>query len=390
MLKTYCFGLYPTRSQARLLDHNREAARKFYNQCLEERKTAYEERGESLPKFAQLRRVKDFKAHNEHFGNVHSHILQVACADLDKAYQAFFRRVKNKEKAGFPRFKGFHRFDSFGFKEYGNGFSIDGRRLKLSRIGRVPVRWHRALPSQPKTVRIIKKADGWYACLVCEATSEVWEPTGKEAGVDVGIQSLLTLSDGAQVENPKWYRGEQKKLRILQRTVARRKKGSAGRRKSVVQLKKQHLKIQRRREDCLDKVAHGLLQRYDRLALENLNIRGMARNRHLSKSILDAGWGYLVKRLICKAEEAGKCVVLVNPAYTSKKCWECGREFGDFSLSVRWVSCECGVSLDRDENAAKNILRLGQSLWAPTWGQGGSRCKTTAVNPCVVQEAVPL
>ena len=243
-------------------------ARRFYNSCLAERKEAFEERGETIGKFAQLGRVKDEKKSNPYATGIHSHVLQVVVSDLDKAFQSFFGRVKSKEKAGYPRFRGFNRFDSFGFKENGNGFKVDGRRLKLSGIGRVPVRWHRPIEGKIKSLRIVKKADGWYAIFACEVESMPLPATGQSVGVDVGIESLLTLSDGTRVENPKWYRKSQAKLRVLQRTVARRKKGGMNRRKAVKRLQVQHQRIENTRKDCLNKVAHNLVQNYDVIVLE--------------------------------------------------------------------------------------------------------------------------
>jgi putative transposase len=383
MFKAFCYRLYPSEGQALRMEATRETCRRFYNSCLAERKTAYEERGETIGKFEQLRKVKDEKKNNLYAANIHSHVLQVVVSDLDKAFQAFFRRVKAKEKAGYPRFKGFHRFDSFGFKEYGNGFKIDGRRLKLSGIGRVPVRWHRPLEGVVKSLRIIKKADGWYACFSCEVAAQPLPATGQSIGVDVGIESLLTLSDGSHIENPKWYRSEQKKLRVLQRKVARRKKGGMNRRKAVKRLQTQHQRIENTRKDFLNKVAHGLVQNYDHIVLEDLRIKNMVRNHHLSKSILDAGWGYLSQRLAHKAVEAGRVIEFVNPAYTSKTCSACGSLFEGFSLSTRWVDCACGLSLHRDQNAAINILKT--SAGTQPLGANGS-----VVTLPVAQEATAI
>ncbi|HKZ71211.1 MAG TPA: transposase [Anaerolineales bacterium] len=336
MFKAFKYRLYPSRAQERLLEQMMETCRRWYNTCLEERKTAWEERKESIGKYAQLRKVKDLKDTNPYATNIHSHVLQSVVQDLDKAFNAFFRRVKAGETAGYPRFKGRNRFDSFGFKEYGNGFKLDGRRLRLSGIGRVRVRWHRPMEGEIKTVRIVRKAGEWYACFACEVEPKPLEPTGREVGVDVGVNHLLTTSDGEQVENPKWYRAEQKKLRVLQRRVSRRKLGGRNRRKAVVALQRQHERIANRRKDYLNKLAHDLIERYDRIALEDLQIVNMARNRHLSKSILDAGWGYLKLRLAHKAEEAGRVVYWVNPAHTSKTCSQCGCGFESLTLSDRW------------------------------------------------------
>jgi putative transposase len=365
-VKTYEYRLYPSKPQARLLEQTKETCRHFYNDLLAERKHTFEETGRTVGKIEQLRHVKERKAENPYAAGVHSHILQVVVADLDKAFQNFFRRVKAGEKPGYPRFKGRHRFDSFGLKEYGNGFKIDGRRLKVYGIGRIPVRWHREMPDSVKTVRLVKKADGWYACFCCETAPEPLPATGRAVGIDVGIASLITTSEGEKIAHPAFYRAGQKRLRRLQRSVARKKKGGSNRRKAVVALKRQHQRIVNRREDFLDKLADNLIRRYDLIALEDLRILNLVRNPHLSKSILDAGWGYLIQRLTHKAAEAGRGVELVDPAYTSKTCSRCNSVFEHLTLSVRHVQCVCGLSLDRDHNAALNILhralnRLGQS-----------------------------
>ena len=368
MLKAFKFRLYPSRAQARLLEQTLETCRRWYNDCLAERETAWEKRREHIGLYAQLRKVKQLKATSPYAANIHSHVLQIVVQDLDKAFTTFFRRVNAGERPGHPRFKGRNRFDSFGFKEYGNGFKLDGRRLRLSGIGRVRGRWHRPLEGKIKTVRIVRQAGEWYACFACEVEPKPLEPTGQAVGVDVGLNSLITTSDGKRVENPKWYRAEQAKLRVLQRRVSRRKLGGGNRREAVAALQRQHERIANRRKDYLNKLAHRLIVGYDRIALEDLHIVNMAHNRHLSKSILDAGWGYLKLHLAHKAEEAGRVVYLVNPAHTSQTCSECGAVFENLTLSDRWVHCECGLSLDRDHNAARNILkRAGHAHWGITW-----------------------
>ncbi len=238
-------------------------------------------------------RVKDHRRENVDAGKVHSHILQVATADLDRAFQAFFRRVKAGEKPGYPRFRGRERFNSFGLKEYGNGFRLDGRRLKVTGIGRIAVRWHRPVKGEIKTLRIRRQAGSWYASFNCDAKPEFLPSTGAEVGIDVGIASLLSTSDGKHIENPTWYRSEQGRLRILQRRVARRKLGGANRRKAVQALARQHEHVANRRTDFLRKLVYDLISRYDRIAVEDLQIPNMVRNPHLAKSILDAGWGNL-------------------------------------------------------------------------------------------------
>jgi putative transposase len=396
MKKTFQYRLYPSPSQERALEATLETCRCFYNSLLAERKDAYQQEGRSVTKTEQLRRVKEEKASNpEAF--IHSHVLQLVVADVEKAFAAFFRRVLAGEKPGYPRFKGYGRFASFGLKEVGNGFKVDGRRLKVSGIGRIGVRWHRPIEGTIKTVRITRKADGWYASFAvetevspipetetmpgeapgaCSAGAEGVAGARQEqvVGVDVGIASLLTTSNGEHVQNPNWYRAQERKLRVASRRVCRRKKGGRNRRKAVRRLAKVHQRTHNRRKDFLNKVVHGLLMRYDAIAIEDLSVRNMVRNPHLSKSILDAGWGYLVSHLVFKAACAGKQVELVNPAYTSKTCSCCGEPFCEFTLAVRWVRCPCGLSMDRDENAAQNILnrsRFGQNRSASSLPLGG-------------------
>jgi putative transposase len=362
--------LYPSKAQEGLLEQTLETCRQWSNTCLAQRKDAYETEKRSVGKFEQLRNVKELKRSNPYARNVHSHILQVVVQDLDKAFQAFFRRIKSGETPGYPRFKGRNRFDSFGLKEYGNGFKLDGRRLKLSGIGRLRVRWHRPLEGKVKTVRICRQADKWYACFACEVEERPLPPTRLSVGIDVGIHHLLATSDGEVVENPRWYRNAQAKLRILQRRVSRRKIGGANRRKAILALQCQHEYISNSRKDFLNKLAHSLITRYDCIALEDLHIKGMVRNHHLSKSILDVGWGYLKQRLADKAVEAGRQIVLVNPAYTSKTCSACGECFPDLSLADRWIECACGLSMDRDVNAAMNVLRVGHTRWDESTDNG--------------------
>jgi len=372
MYKVYAYRLYPSQSQEKRLFDTLETCRQFYNDLLEERRDAWANEQRSVSKVEQLRKVKELKATNPYARNIHSHVLQVVVADLDRAFQAFFRRVKSGEKPGYPRFKGKNRFSSFGFKEYGNGFKIDGRRLRLHGIGRIPVRWHRPLPCTPKTVRIVRKADGWYAMFTCEVEPQVLPSTGREAGIDVGVASLVTTSGGEKFANPKWYLAGQKKLHRLQRSLSRKQLGGKNREKARQAVARHHLHVSRQRQDALNKIIYKLIQEYDFIAVEDLNIQGMVKNRRLSKSIMDAGWGYFKERLFSKAAEAGRMVVEVNPANTSQTCSSCGQLFPEkISLSVRTVRCACGLELDRDINAAINILRLGRSRWALTSAAAG-------------------
>ena len=230
-------------------------------------------------------------------------------------------------------------------------------------------------------MRIRRQAGHWYACFTCEVDEHPLQPTGKSVGIDVGIHHLLATSDNEIIDNPNWYRNAQAKLRILQRTVSRRAKGGSNRRKSVLALQRQYEHISNSRKDYLNKLANSLIIQYDFIAIENLQINRIVHNHHLSKSILDAGWGYLKQRLVDKAAEAGRQIILINPSYTSKTCSSCGALFENLSLADRWVECSCGLSMDRDINAAINILnRAGHARWD----------ESTAIGLRLSQESSPL
>jgi putative transposase len=365
------YRLYPSEAQRSRLEAIRETCRHFYNDLLAERKHAWEERHATISRTQQLRQVKERKATHPLARDVHSHILQVVVTDLDRAFAAFFRRLKAGEQPGYPRFKSRDRFRGFGLKELGNGFKIDGRRLYVHGVGRLAVRWQRPVQGTIKTLRLVESAGHWYACFSCETEPEPLPPTGRAVGIDVGLVSLVTTSEGEQIENPRWYRQEQRRLRVLQRRVSRRKKGGKNRRKAVRRLQRQHERIRNRRKDFLCKLAHQLVQRYDSIALEDLTITRLVHGT-LAKSILDAGWGFLVTHLVHKAANAGREVILVDPAWTSKTCSACGQRFDQLTLSDRWVVCACGLSLDRDHNAAINIRnRAGHVRCAATSPVGG-------------------
>jgi putative transposase len=368
MRQAVLYRLYPSTSQQRQLASILETPRRWYNTCLEARKSAYADEGRTVSKVEQLRTVKTSKATNPYAAPLHSHLLQGVVSDLDKAFHAFFRRVKAGEEPGYPRFKGRNRWRSVGFKEYGNGCKVDGRRVKVHGVGRLAVRWHRPIPGTVKTLRLLCKAGKWYAALSCVVDSAPLPSTGAEVGIDVGLASLLTTTDGDHIPHPAWYRHSQRALRVAGRRVSRRKKGGTNRRKAIHALQRVHERIANQRKDFLYKLSHRLLTTYERIALEDLRIANMVRNPHLAQSILDAGWGLLASHLMRRGDRpvapTGRVVGLVNPRGTSKTCSQCGQMVLHLPLSQRVFRCPCGLSLDRDENAARNILRLGQSRWA--------------------------
>jgi putative transposase len=360
--KTYKYKLRPTPQQERALDGIVWACRRLYNTALEQRTTAYERRGVTLSRYAQEAELKDIRAAMSEYAAVHSHVLQDVLARLDKAFQSFFRRVRSGETPGYPRFHGRNRYNSFTYKEYGNGARLDNGFLVLSKIGRIAVRWSRPMQGTPKTVTLSREADGWYVCFSCvDVPLHPLEPTGRETGIDLGVESFATLADGAMIHNPRCYRRAERRLKTAQRKVARRKKGSNRRTKAVKLLAKAHQQVRRQRRDFQHKIALQLVRDFDTIYHEELQIANMVKNHRLAKSIQDAGWRSFLTILSFKAACAGRSVIAVNPAFTSQRCSGCGVLVAK-GLSVRWHSCpDCGTSLHRDHNAAKTIERLGQS-----------------------------
>jgi putative transposase len=335
----------------------------LYNTALEQRIFLWKQRGVTISQYEQEAELKDLRADLPDYATIHSHVLQDVLARLDKTYQAFFRRVKAGQTPGFPRFHGRERYHSVTYKEYGNGARLDNGFLVLSKIGRVALRWSRPLEGAPKTITISREADGWFGCVSCaDVPMQPLEPTGHETGIDLGIESFATLSDGTMIHNPHCYRRAERRLKTSQRRVSRRKKGSNRRRKAVKLLARAHLKVKRQRTDFHHKAALKLVQTNDTIYHEDLQTANMLKNHHLAKSIQDAGWSQFLSILNAKAAWAGRRVVAVPPAYTSQTCSGCGVVVQK-GLSVRWHLCpDCGTSLHRDHNAAKNIERLGQSL----------------------------
>jgi putative transposase len=358
-LRTFVYKLRPTPAQAAYLSETVEMCRHLYNHALAERKTAWEERGESIGFARQCASLPALKRESPYLSRVHSQVLQDVLHRVDRAFQAFFRRVKAKETPGYPRFRGKGWYDSFTYPQWGNGVTVVDGRLILSKIGALRLHNDRPLDGTPKICTIVRKADGWYASIACEVAPSPLPPTGKAVGVDVGLESFATLSNGVQIANPRYYRAAERKLKQAQRRLSRRMKGSNRRRKARELLAKAHLKVKRARQDFAHKTARSLINEYDQIAVEKLNIRGMMRNHPLAKSISDAGWGLFLSILIAKAASAGRVVVEVNPKGTSQLCAQCGESVPK-RLAVRWHACPyCRCELHRDHNAALNILKRG-------------------------------
>ncbi len=361
MRKMMRYRLYPTAAQTEALDTQLGEACRLYNAALQERRDAYQRDGLSLTYYDQANQLKDIRTAGD-LGLANFSAAQDVLRRVDKTFKAFFRRVKaGAEQPGYPRFKSRRRFDSYTFPSWGDGCRLtDAGRLYLQGVGHLKVKWHRPLDGTTKTVTVKRQAGKWFVCFSVEYIAEALPATDAAVGIDVGLTSFATLSTGETIENPRHSRKAQGTLRIAQRRVVRRKRGGRNRRKAVVLLQKAHAHVQNQRADFHHKAARALVDTYGMIAVENLNIKGLASGM-LAKSVNDAGWSTFINKLANKAAEAGRLLVKVNPRGTSQTCL-CGAPVPK-TLSQRWHECvACGLSADRDHVSAQLILGLGLSL----------------------------
>ena len=367
MIKTYQYRIYPTFKQAKILLVWLEALRNLYNQGLSWRKEVYNKTGESVSWVTQANTLPELRQTSSTFGMLHIDVLQDVLRRLDKAYQAFFRRAKTGESPGFPRFKGEGRYRSMTFSHLSKKLVRNIRkrmaRIVVPKIGHVAIRYHRPLPDgKIKHLTLQRKASGWYANIAVEIPDVLEVQVKTTIGIDVGIESFLTTSDGDKVHNPQYFRESAKRLTKAQRALSRREKGSTRYNEQREHVAKIHEHIVNQRRDFHFKTAHRLFAQCEEVAVEDLKIGNMVRNHHLAKSISDAAWGNFRLILESKAANAGKQLTKVDPKYTSQKCSGCDTIVAK-SLSVRVHDCvDCGLVLDRDHNAAINIKKAAVAL----------------------------
>lgn len=356
-IKTFKFKLVPTREQREQIFFTLNLCRWLYNSGLEQRITAYKKQNKSLTFYMQKKELPLLKKILPEFKNVHSQVLQNVLERLDKAYQAFFRRLKNGEKAGFPRFQGRNRYNSFTYPQ--SGFKVSKQYLWLSKIGEVRIHQHRQLEGDIKTCTIVHKNGLFYACFSCEVDIKNCRTSKNNAiGVDMGVKHLAITSDGMFYDNPKNLQHFERKLKKQQRRVSKKKKGSNRRKKAVHQLARLHERIANIRKDNAHKVSRELVNQYDIIIFEDLNIQRMVKDNRYAKNIVDSAWRRLIDYTTYKAENAGKEVRFVNPYNTTQQCSNCGSIIKK-TIVERVHKCDCGYVEDRDVNAAKNILHLG-------------------------------
>jgi len=374
-MKTFKYRIYPSTAQETQLKQQLELCRWVYNKTLETRKNAFEQDGVSLSYYDTKKMLPVWKEEYPALKRVHSMVLQDVTMRVDLAFQAFFRRVKaGEEEPGYPRFKGYDRYDSMCYPQYRNGVKLVGNQLNLSKIGSVKVKLHRELCGTPKTVCIRRSSTGkWFATFACECEKTLLPDEPKYIGIDVGTSTFATLSDGEKVNNPRFFKRSAQQLATAQRRLEKVAKGTpppvgtrlwarTKRKKIVARI---HERIACQRSDFAHKLSRYWVNTYGVIVLEDLNIVGMMAEHtivfgnKLNKSIADVAWNQLAQFTAYKAEDAGRLFLQVDPRNTSKRCSRCSALVPK-SLKDRVHNCpHCGLVLDRDHNAAINILALG-------------------------------
>ena len=362
MRVTFKYRLRPTKHQANVLNEQLEICRSVYNATLSVRKEAYEQRGESLSYYDTKKLLPLWKLNFTAMTQVHSQVLQDVTMRVDLAYQAFFRRVQAGEAPGYPRFKGKGRYHSLTYPQYDNGVKLDGNRLTLSKVGVLDVVLHRPVEGDVKTVTIQRDSIGkWYACCSCEVEAQPLEPTPNVVGIDLGLKTFAVLSDGTQMKRQRWMNKDAQDIARLQRKKERFARGSPERKAVVRALQHAYQRAANRRDNFAHQGSRKLVNTYQFIAFEDLDIQNMQSldDTRINRSIADVAWGKFVEYTLYKAESAGRTVVLVNPRGTTQECSGCGTVVPK-DLSVRVHDCpHCGLKLDRDLNAALNILARG-------------------------------
>ena len=368
MVKSFKYRLRPTNKQEKVLLAQIDECRILYNQLLCARIQAWKNNKQSLSRYEQNKTLPMLKNQYKPFSLVHSQVLQQVCQRVDWAFKGFFRRLKQKsktgEKAGFPRYKNEHRYDSITYPQFANGCRLDDKGLRLSKIGCIRIVQHRPLEDVPKSCTITRTATGkWSVSISCDiGDTPERADTGPAVGIDVGLNSFAVTSDGQKIENQRFFRKEEKSLARAQRkwdAVKKRPKTDPTREKRRKVIARVHERIRNKRHNFAHQESRKMVNRHGFIAVEKLDVKEMQKNRRLAKSIADVAWSLFRHCLEYKAEEAGIGFKAVDPKHTSQDCSACGHREKK-PLSQRVHHCKaCGYKTDRDHNAAINILTLG-------------------------------
>jgi putative transposase len=365
MILTFHYRLLPSKAQHRALEHILESQRQLYNAALEERIGAYRKAGRTLTYFDQSKGLTEWRNSDAEASHLPLNLQRATLKRLHDAYQGFFRRVHTGGTPGFPRFRGRGWFDSFGFREF-VGITLKNGRLHFRGMPRgLRVHWHRELP-RPCIRSCTFKRDnaGWTVGFTTEMKEGDPRDARAAVGIDLGLKTFAALSDGGFIPSLRAARRAERRLRIAQRTMSRRARGSRGWHKARALVARCHEATAHRRRDHLHQASARLVRDYDVIAVEKLHVKGLARSA-LAKDVHDASWAKFLSMLRYKAEKAGVRIIEVDPHFTTQDCSRCGAMVRK-GLTVRRHDCpDCGLSMDRDLNAARNILNragVGPSL----------------------------
>ena len=356
---SYKCRLYPSKAQETGFNETLAVCRLVYNSMVHER-TVLHQRGEKSPTFyTQVPALARWKKDHAALKTVHSQVLQNVGRRVELAFQAFFRRVKAGETPGYPRLKGRGQYDSITYTQ--SGFKIGESSVWLSlqnKQTQVKAKIHRAIVGTVKTCTVRRYGKKWFVCFSVEQEDDFLPLSTEVIGLDAGLNSFMALSNDEFIENPRFFRRDEKVLAKAGRRQAKTKKGSQLRKKANKVVSRIHERIRNRRHDFCHQTARRIVNRFGVIAVEKLNVKGMVKNPCLAKSISDASWSMFRTVLTQKAESANRDVIAVDPRYTSQDCHACGYR-AKKKLSERWHNCPmCTASLDRDTNAAINILNL--------------------------------
>jgi len=363
MNKALKYRLFPTKSQQRLLQTQLNECRWLYNHFLEERKNSWEKEKKNITYFQQCSSLPELKKERLSLNTVYSQVLQNVADRIDKAFQNFFRRIRQKQEPGYPRFKGYDRYDSLTYKQASFGWKVENNHLKLSKIGSIKIKLHRPIIGTPKTCTIRRRVGKWSACVSVEYEPKPLRKCQRAIGIDVGLENFAAFSTGEKIANPRFFQTEEKALAKAQRKLSKQKKSTLERKRAKKVVARIHERISNRRHNFIHQEARKIVNQFGIICIEKLNIKNMMQNHFLAKSIADVAWNQFAQILFYKAEEAGRKIVAIDPRNTSQICSQCGAVVKK-KLSTRWHKCLiCELLLHRDINASRNILRLGlQSL----------------------------
>jgi putative transposase len=380
MFRAYKFRLWTNANQERELGIMLETHRRLYNAALGQRQWFYDEWQISRSYEDQSGWFKDEREDNRWFAAINFSSAQATLRRLDKAFANFFRRVKAGEEPGYPRFKSADRFNSVLFPSHGDGIRLKGNRLRVQHVGMIRVCLHREVEGKIKTLSLKREADKWFVVVACE----VPEPAKignvlPSIGLDVGLTQFATTSDGEKIANPRFLKSELPERRRAHRSLSRKKKGGRNRAKQRRKVNRLHARVANLRREHQHQVSNDLISRYGKIAVESLNVRGMVKNDRLARAISDVAWSSFVAVLTHKVAKTGGEVKQVFPNYTSQICSACGQNVPK-TLAERMHRCECGFVMDRDQNAALNILERA-------WPGTGQLSVTSPVGG-VLKEAV--